>query len=165
MANNNIPDAIRNNFQLPVGGAVMDKAIKFFDSWFSGDGSPEGVVTAAVGKFYMDLTNGAIYAKTSGSGNTGWTDLGGSGGAPSGPAGGVLGGTYPDPSFAVDMATQAELDNHLSDTTDAHDASAISFSPTGTIGATDVQTAIAEVASEAGGGTTTGFATIMLYGG
>jgi hypothetical protein len=33
----------------------------------------------------------------------------GAGGA-SGPAGGVLGGSYPNPSFAVDMATQAELD-------------------------------------------------------
>ena len=54
------------------------------------------------------------------------------------------------------QAVLEELDNgiadHLADTTDAHDASAISFSPTGTIAATDVQAAIAEVASEAGAG-------------
>ena len=51
------------------------------------------------------------------------------------------------------QAVLEELDNgiadHLADTSDAHDASAISFSATGTIAATDVQAAIAEVASEA----------------
>ena len=54
--------------------------------------------------------------------------------------------------LAFDVATQAELDAHVNDTTDAHDASAISFSPTGSIAATDVQAAVAEVALEAGGG-------------
>lgn len=41
-----------------------------------------------------------------------------------------------------------DLSNHLSDATDAHDASAISFTPTGSIAATDVQAAIAEVDTE-----------------
>jgi hypothetical protein len=45
---------------------------------------------------------------------------GGGGGAPTGPAGGVLAGTYPNPLFAVDMATQAELDAHTVLTTTAH---------------------------------------------
>lgn len=53
---------------------------------------------------------------------------------------------------AVDTAAvQTDLTAHTSDASDAHDASAISFAPTGTIAATDVQAAIAEVASEAGG--------------
>lgn len=44
-----------------------------------------------------------------------------------------------------------EIAAHLADTSDAHDASAVSFSPTGSISSTDVQAAIAEVASEASG--------------
>ena len=65
------------------------------------------------------------------------------------------------------IATQAELDtasgaltSHLNDASDAHDASAVSFSPTGTIAATDVQAAIAEVASEAGGGGAASFGAV-----
>lgn len=41
------------------------------------------------------------------------------------------------------------LTNHLTDTLDAHDASAVSFLPTGTIAATDTQSAVAEVATDA----------------
>lgn len=51
------------------------------------------------------------------------------------------------------QAVLEELDNgiadHLADTSAAHAASAVSFTATGTIAATDVQAAIAEVASEA----------------
>ena len=50
------------------------------------------------------------------------------------------------------FATASSVTDHTGDATAAHAASAISFSPAGTIAATDVQAAIAEVASEAGGG-------------
>jgi hypothetical protein len=54
-----------------------------------------------------------------------------------------------DDSRITGAATATDLTNHLNDTADAHDASAISFSPAGTIAATDVQAAVAEVASDA----------------
>lgn len=41
----------------------------------SGSGSPEGVVTATVGDVYMDTTNGKLYLKVSGTGNTGWREV------------------------------------------------------------------------------------------
>jgi hypothetical protein len=51
----------------------------------------------------------------------------------------------------ADVVAGSGLASHLSDTADAHDASAISFSPVGDLVATDVQAAIAEAASDAAG--------------
>jgi hypothetical protein len=66
-------------------------------------------------------------------------------------------GTLKDAARASDLAAKADqsaLDAHVSDPSAAHAASAISFTPTGTIAATTVQAAIQEVAAEAGGGGT-----------
>lgn len=38
----------------------------------SGTGSPEGVVPAPPGSSYVDVTNGTLYFKLSGTGTTGW---------------------------------------------------------------------------------------------
>jgi hypothetical protein len=39
---------------------------------YTGSGSPEGIVTAAIGSLYTDTTNDVIYIKTVDGGNTGW---------------------------------------------------------------------------------------------
>lgn len=56
-------------------------------AWHNGNGSPEGVVTAAVGSFYVRKNGGAgttFYIKESGAGNTGWVTASTGGAPPSG---------------------------------------------------------------------------------
>jgi hypothetical protein len=61
-------------------------------------------------------------------------------------------------------ADATNLADHLADTTDAHDASAISFVSAGTIAATNVQSAIEEVATEAASDLTTHEADTSTHG-
>ena len=58
-----------------------------------------------------------------------------------------------DGNSSAYYATASSVSDHLSDAVDAHDASAISFTPDGSIAATTVQAAIVEVRDEATGGT------------
>lgn len=62
------------------GDAAALRAIASLVNAMTGGGSPEGVVTAAVGALYVDETTPGLYQKTSGSGNTGWTAVGGAAG-------------------------------------------------------------------------------------
>jgi hypothetical protein len=48
-------------------------------------------------------------------------------------------------ALADAAAAQADIDAHIADTTDAHDASAISVVPTGNLASTDVQSALVEL--------------------
>lgn len=64
-----------NTGNIVVGGS--GKGLDFGSSvlWRTGAGSPEGVVTAAVGSLYTNTSGGAsttLYVKESGTGNTGW---------------------------------------------------------------------------------------------
>jgi hypothetical protein len=54
-----------------------------------------------------------------------------------------------DGNSSAFFATATALSDHLADAVDAHDASAISFAPNGSIAATDVQAAVQEVRDEA----------------
>jgi hypothetical protein len=90
------------------------------------NGSPEGVVTAAKGSMRLRLDGGVgtiLYIKESGTGNTGWVAYGASGAEPVANA-------------------------HISDTTAAHAASAIGFTPAGDLASTDAQAAIVELDAE-----------------
>jgi hypothetical protein len=53
-----------------------------------------------------------------------------------------------DYADSIGSTAQTNLDNHVNDTTDAHDASAISNAPSGNLAATDVQAALNELQSD-----------------
>jgi len=57
-------------------GAYVQTGLTGSVRWYSGTGTPEGVVTATVGSLFSRTDGGAtttLYVKTSGAGNTGWT--------------------------------------------------------------------------------------------
>lgn len=72
-----------STYELIGQGAAVDKFIQ--QPWstvqlvggyewgeYAGTGSPEGAVTAGPGAVYQDKTNGEVYVKDSGTGNTNW---------------------------------------------------------------------------------------------
>lgn len=69
--------------------------------------------------------------------------------------GGELGGTWASPTVDATHSGSthsAASDTHVADTSSAHVASSIGFTPNGSISSTDVQAAIQEVRDEAAGG-------------
>ncbi len=58
-----------------LGDAAALRKIAALVGAMTGDGSPEGEVTAAVGSLYVDETTPGLYIKDSGSGDTGWVSF------------------------------------------------------------------------------------------
>jgi len=81
----------------------MTKLIEVIARGLAADRPAAGDLPA--GSLYYSTDTGSL-DRNSGSA---WESVNTGSAAPSGAAGGVLGGTYPNPTFAADMATQADL--------------------------------------------------------
>lgn len=61
---------------VPTGSVIVITSLSIgLANWITGNGNPNGVVTANVGSIYTNLTGSSfstLYVKESGSGNTGW---------------------------------------------------------------------------------------------
>jgi len=124
----------------------------------SGSGSPESAVSAPVGSLYLRSDGSAgtsFYVKESGTGNTGWSTVGGMSAAAIlaalvtvDGAGSGLDADLLDGQSSAYYATASSVSDHLADTVDAHDASAISYAGSTNLAATDVEAALDELDGE-----------------
>jgi len=64
----------KTTYSVSLGSDVYNMYVSLggVEEILSGDGSPEGVLKAGVGAVYSDTTNGSVYVKESGTGDTGW---------------------------------------------------------------------------------------------